>query len=436
MSTRLKRVALHTLGCKLNFAETDTLARRFEEAGYETAPFTEAADVYVINSCTVTEHADTECRQLVRRAKKINPECKVVVTGCYAELKPDHIRQITGVDWVIGNHNKFNLVSQVEQRSINEELGFPENSSEANFHAAYSYASRTRSFLKVQDGCDYQCTFCTIPLARGLSRSSNIKDVLTQVLELSKKGIKEIVLTGINLGDFGYGPQRRPGQRKTERFIDLLKALDETKTIERFRISSVEPNLLSASIINFIAGSKRFAKHVHMPLQSGSDEILNLMKRRYKAELYQDRVLQIKSLIPHAAIGCDVIVGFPGERNPQFEATYKLLSDLDITYLHVFSYSERVNTPAIHLNPKIQPEERRRRSAVLRKLSDEKLQAFSARFDRTTGSVLWEQPQSNRIRGYTDNYIRVESSSHKHSAGSIEQVMLKWDSVKNQMLLI
>lgn len=433
MSTRLKRVALHTLGCKLNYAETDTLAQRFEEAGYETIAFNEPADVYVINSCSVTENADTECRQLVRRVKKINPESKVVVTGCYAELKPERLKTISGIDLVIGNRNKFNVVSQVERHAHNEAIQNESVLGPISFQPSYSYASRTRSFLKVQDGCDYNCTFCTIPLARGLSRSASIADVLKQVDTLAQKGVKEIVLTGINLGDFGFGPARDVSMRKTEHFLDLLKALDNCSNIVRFRVSSVEPNLMSDAIIKFIAHSQRFAPHVHMPLQSGSDEILKRMKRRYKSDLYRERVAAIKSLMPHAAIGCDVIVGFPGEHSGYFNETEGLLKELEVSYLHVFSYSERVNTPATALEGKVSVQECRIRSNQLRKLSELKLQQFSAAFHLSQRPVLWEQPHNGKIRGYTDNYIRVQSVNHLNAAGEMQPTTLFWDYEQKAM---
>lgn len=436
MSTRLKRVALHTLGCKLNYAETDTLAQRFEEAGYETMAFNEPADVYVINSCSVTENADTECRHLVRRVKKINPESKVVVTGCYAELKSERLKSISGIDLVIGNRNKFNVVSQIEWHAHNEAVNNESVHGPISFQPAYSYASRTRSFLKVQDGCDYNCTFCTIPLARGLSRSATIADVLKQVDTLAHKGVKEIVLTGINLGDFGFGPNRIETMRKTETFLDLLKALEDCNSIARFRISSVEPNLMSDAVIAFIANAQRFAPHVHMPLQSGSDEILKRMKRRYKSDLYRERVAAVKQLMPHAAIGCDVIVGFPGEHSEYFNETEALLNELEVSYLHVFSYSERVNTPATGLDGKVSDAQRRVRSNQLRKLSDFKLQQFSAAFHATQRPVLWEQPHQGIIKGYTDNYIRVQSHTHLLESGNIQNCTLQWDAKHNKMYTV
>src|SRR5215213_6300065 len=345
-----RTVAFHTLGCKLNFSESSTLSRTLESEGFLKKQFDDIADVYVINTCSVTDNADKECRQLVRRIQRKAPESTVVITGCYAQLKPNEIATIPGVDLVLGAAEKFNLASHLKEFTKGDSTKISSCDIEeiSGFNTSYSLNDRTRSFLKVQDGCDYNCSFCTIPLARGKSRSDNIANVISHANELAGKGVKEIVLTGVNLGDFGKSEGEK---RNEESFFQLIRQLDKVEGIERFRISSIEPNLLSKEIIEFVAASKKFMPHFHIPLQSGSNEILGLMRRRYKRELYQERVEFIKSLMPHCAIGVDVIVGFPGETDADFNETLNFLHELDVTYLHVFTYSERDNTKALEIKP-------------------------------------------------------------------------------------
>ncbi|HEY8735136.1 MAG TPA: tRNA (N(6)-L-threonylcarbamoyladenosine(37)-C(2))-methylthiotransferase MtaB, partial [Puia sp.] len=349
--TEPKTVAFHTLGCKLNFSETSSISRHMEAEGFEKKPFDSQADIYVINTCSVTENADRECRYLVRQIQRKSPESFVVITGCYAQLKPREIAEIPGVDLVLGAAEKFNMAGHIRDlvKGDSTKICSCDIDQVQDFHSGYSFNDRTRAFLKIQDGCDYQCSFCTIPLARGKSRSDSLSHVLENVRNLALKGIQEIVLTGINLGDFG---NTQPGaKRKEESFFDLAQALDGVKEIPRFRISSIEPNLLTNDIIELVTGSDRFMPHFHIPLQSGSNKILALMRRRYRRELYAERVSTIKSLMPHAAIGADVIVGFPGETEEDFQETLDLLHELEISYLHVFTYSERDNTRAIGMKP-------------------------------------------------------------------------------------
>jgi threonylcarbamoyladenosine tRNA methylthiotransferase MtaB len=401
-------IAFHTLGCKLNFSETSTLARLVERDGFTRRDFDEQADIYVINTCSVTENADKECRQLVRRIRRRSPESFVVITGCYAQLQPEAIAAMEGVDLVLGAAAKFNLSEHLKNLSRSDEARICSCDIEEvqDFHTAFSRQDRTRTFLKVQDGCDYSCTFCTIPLARGRSRSQTITKVLEQVEVLAKEGVQEIVLTGVNLGDFGIDPE---GNRMTQ-FSDLVKALDRQSAVPRFRISSIEPNLLHPEIIETVAASSCFMPHFHVPLQSGSNSILASMRRRYRRELYAERVAHIKSVMPHAAIGVDVIVGYPGEDEPAFEETFSFLRDLEVTYLHVFTYSERERTAAIKIKPVVPVAERNQRNKVLRHLSYRKQMLFRESFSGTIRKVLWEDHEKEgMMEGYTDNYIRVKT---------------------------
>lgn len=402
-------VAFHTLGCKLNFSETSTLSRMLETAGFEKKEFTDLADVYVINTCSVTDNADKECRQLVRRIQRKAPESFVVITGCYAQLKPQEIATIPGVDLVLGAAEKFNIVQHISDLTKTTDTAkiCSCDIEEVNgFNASFSHHDRTRTFLKVQDGCDYNCSFCTIPMARGKSRSDNIAHVVKQANELAENGVKEIVLTGVNLGDFGRGSDR--DQKYQESFTDLVKSLDTETKIDRFRISSIEPNLLTNELIEWVANSDQFMPHFHIPLQSGSNEILGLMRRRYKRALYAERVLLIKRLMPHACIGVDVIVGFPGETESHFNETLQFLHELDISYLHVFTYSERANTKAIEFKPIVPISIRNERNKLLRNLSYMKLQYFTNQHKGETRKVLFEAfNKEGMMEGYTDNYIRV-----------------------------
>lgn len=409
-------VAFHTLGCKLNFSETSTLSRQLEKEGFEKKAFTEVADVYVINTCSVTENADKECRQLVRRIQRQAPESFVVITGCYAQLKPQEIAEIPGVDLVLGAAEKFNLVQHLSSLTKGDATKICSCDIEtvSGFHASYSVNDRTRTFLKVQDGCDYSCTFCTIPMARGKSRSDSIQNVVQQSITLEKNGVKEIVLTGINLGDFGKG--EAGGRKHEENFFDLVKALDAETKIPRYRISSIEPNLLTNEIIEWVAKSDQFMPHFHIPLQSGSNAVLKLMQRRYATDLYEDRIAQIKKLMPHACIGVDVIVGSPGETEAYFKETMDFLHALDISYLHVFTYSERAMTKALNIKPVVPMQVRHERNKIARNLSYQKLQYFTAQQVGQTRKVLFESPKLVKdseglmmLEGYTDNYIKVET---------------------------
>lgn len=405
---RMKKVAFYTLGCKLNFSETSTIARRFEEKGYVRVDFTDSPDIFIINTCSVTENADKKCRKVVREARRISPDAYVAILGCYAQLKPQEIAEIPGVDAVLGAAEKFRLVELLDGfvRPVKTEVHATEVSEATDFVAAYSLNDRTRTFLKVQDGCDYTCTFCTIPLARGKSRSSTIDEVVRQANEIAASGVREVVLTGVNTGDFGI----RQGRRE-DRFIDLVRALDSGTQVERFRISSIEPNLLHDEVIELVAGSDRFVPHFHVPLQSGSDRILKLMKRRYLSRLYASRVAKIRQEMPHACIGVDVIVGFPGETEEDFLATYRFLNELEISYLHVFTYSERANTPAAEMENPVPQKVRNRRSKMLRILSDKKRRAFYEKHIGREATVLFEEDVSNgMIHGFTENYIRVAAS--------------------------
>jgi threonylcarbamoyladenosine tRNA methylthiotransferase MtaB len=409
-------VAFYTLGCKLNYSETSSIGRLFEDAGYREVSFREGADIYVINTCSVTEFADRKCRKVVRQALRYNEQAFVVVVGCYAQLKPQEIADIPGVDLVLGAAEKFRLLEYVDDLTKSPSKGLVKAGEvkQANsFVEAFSFGDRTRSFLKVQDGCDYKCSFCTIPLARGSSRSDSIENVVKNARQLAKQGSKEIVLTGVNIGDFGNGGEVVEGLRpkKEAMFIDLIQALDEVEGIERFRISSIEPNLCSDEIIEFVAQSNRFVPHFHMPLQSGNNKQLKAMRRRYKRELYAERVQQIKTLMPHACIGVDVIVGFPEETEEDFLATYQFLQELPISYLHVFTYSERANTLAATLPNIIPVHVRRERNKMLTILSDKKRHAFYTAHLGETRPVLYEESQTaGKMSGFTDNYIRIETS--------------------------
>jgi threonylcarbamoyladenosine tRNA methylthiotransferase MtaB len=408
-----RSVAFHTLGCKLNFSETSTLSRQLEQEGFEKKAFTDLADVYVINTCSVTENADKECRQLVRRIQRRAPESFVVITGCYAQLKPQEIATIPGVDLVLGAAEKFNLIQHLSTLTKGQDAKICSCDIEtvSGFNSSFSLNDRTRTFLKVQDGCDYSCTFCTIPMARGKSRSDSIENVVKQAQELAANGVKEIVLTGINLGDFGKGGDG--GKKHNEDFFELVKALDQETAIPRFRISSIEPNLLTNEIIEWVAKSKSFMPHFHIPLQSGSDTVLKLMQRRYNTKLYAERISAIKAIMPHACIGVDVIVGSPGETEAYFKESFDFIHSLDISYLHVFTYSERAMTKALDIKPVVPISVRNERNKVLRNLSYQKQQFFNAQHVGSTRPVLFEsvkQKDPNDIpmlEGYSDNYIRI-----------------------------
>ena len=405
----MSTVSFHTLGCKLNFSETSTIARQFKDAGWNKVSFPGPADVYVINTCSVTENADKECKSIVNRAMAANANGKVIVIGCYAQLKPQEIANITGVDLVLGAQEKFNVLDYLNtlQKKDKGEFVSCEINEIETFVSSHSSDDRTRVFLKVQDGCDYSCTFCTIPLARGKSRSDTIQNVVDQALQIIKSDVKEIVLTGINLGDFGLDSSGK----RIERFVDLVKALEELDGLERIRISSIEPNLLTDEIIEFISNSKKFVPHFHIPLQSGSDTMLKLMRRRYLRDLYFDKVQKIRVMIPNCSIGVDVIVGFPGETDHHFNETLDFLKDLDINYLHVFTYSERENTPAKDYEGKIPMEIRKMRNKTLRNLSIKKQRAFYEKNIGVKHPVLFESEiQNDFIYGYTDNYIRVKTN--------------------------
>jgi threonylcarbamoyladenosine tRNA methylthiotransferase MtaB len=402
-----KKVAFYTLGCKLNYSETSSIGRLFSNAGFDTVDFTDTPNVYVINTCSVTENADKKCKKIVKEALKISPNAFITIVGCYAQLKPKEIAEIPGVDMVLGAAEKFQLVDHITDLTKKPKaVVLNQPVSEANqFVPSYSFGDRTRTFLKVQDGCDYSCTFCTIPLARGSSRSDTIENVIAQANEIAASGVKEIVLTGVNLGDFGI----RNGNRE-DRFFDLVKALDEVEGIERIRISSIEPNLLSDDIIAFVATSKRFVPHFHIPLQSGSNKILGLMRRRYKRELYTERVAKIKALMPHCCIGVDVIVGFPGETREDFVDTYNFLNDLGVSYLHVFTYSERENTPAAEMSGVVPGSTRAERSKMLHILSDKKRRAFYETQIGKTDEVLFEGDiKDGYMHGFTRNYVKVKA---------------------------
>jgi len=408
--TSTKSIAFHTLGCKLNYSETSTLSRMLEADGFVKKEFEEEADVYVINTCSVTDNADKECRQIVRRIQRRAPQAMVVITGCYAQLKPQEIAQIEGVDLVLGAAEKFNLARHLQDLTKGDSAKICSCDIEdvSSFHSSYSINDRTRTFLKVQDGCDYNCSFCTIPLARGHSRSDSITGVLRNVQELAATGTKEIVLTGINLGDFGKGFEG--GKKREESFYELIQELDKADGIERFRISSIEPNLLTNEIIEFVASSRKFMPHFHIPLQSGSNKILGTMRRRYKRELYAERVANIKALMPHCCIGVDVIVGFPSETDEDFIDTMNFLHELDVSYFHVFTYSERANTHALTIEPVVPMHIRHERNKALRNLSYQKMQYFTEQHRGQQRKILFEGADKNgMMEGYSDNYIKVQT---------------------------
>ena len=423
---RISSVALSTLGCKLNFSETSSIANNLEKNNFKVVPFNQYADAYIINTCSVTENADNKFKVFVNKALKINPNAFVAAIGCYAQLKPEELLSVKGVDLVLGASEKFNIVNYLQ--NIDQDFSKFDHSCNINdvdsFIETYSTNSRTRAFLKVQDGCDYKCSFCTIPLARGKSRSNSIENVVKNVKEIISNGIKEIVLTGINLGDFG---KRQSDSLVTnEDFLGLIKTLDKIDGIERFRVSSIEPNLLTDEVISFISKSNKFVPHFHIPLQSGSDQILKKMRRRYKTDLYESRVELIRKLMPNASIGVDVIVGFPGETDDMFLETYNFIEKLDVTYLHVFSYSERENTKAIELNGVVPKKTRNKRSKLLRLLSASKKTSFYKNNIGTDYNVLFESENKNGlIEGYTENYIRVRKDWNKNLVGQIKKVRIE-----------
>ncbi|MEO8794441.1 MAG: tRNA (N(6)-L-threonylcarbamoyladenosine(37)-C(2))-methylthiotransferase MtaB [Daejeonella sp.] len=417
-----KKVAFYTLGCKLNYSETSSISRQFSAAGYQTVSFTEPADVYVINTCSVTENADKKCRKVVKEALKHSPEAYITIVGCYAQLKPAEIAEIPGVDMVLGAAEKFQIIDHINDltKQAKTQIFNQEIAATNQFVPAYSFGDRTRTFLKVQDGCDYSCTFCTIPLARGSSRSDTIESVLEQAREIAISGVNEIVLTGVNLGDFGI----RDGKRE-DRFYDLVKALDEVEGINRIRISSIEPNLLTNEIIEFVSTSKRFVPHFHIPLQSGSNKILGLMKRRYRRELYVERVAKIKELMPDCCIGVDVIVGFPGETREDFLETYDFLNNLDVSYLHVFTYSERENTPAAEMPNAVPGSQRADRSKMLHILSEKKRRAFYETQLNSQVEILFESDQKDGfMHGFSRNYVKVKAPYDPLMINTVKNVQL------------
>lgn len=420
-----KKVAFYTLGCKLNYSETSTIARDFQKEGFERVDFEEIADIYVVNTCSVTENADKQFKQIVKKAIKLNANAFVVAVGCYAQLKPEELASVDGVDLVLGATEKFKITDYINDLSKND-IGEVHSCEieEADFYVgSYSIGDRTRAFLKVQDGCDYKCTYCTIPLARGISRSDALENVLKNAKEISDQGIKEIVLTGVNIGDYGKGEF---GNKKHEHtFLDLVKALDEVEGIERLRISSIEPNLLKNETIDFVAQSRTFVPHFHIPLQSGSNEILKKMKRRYLREVYTDRVANIRKVMPHACIGVDVIVGFPGETDEHFLETYHFLNDLEISYLHVFTYSERDNTEAAEMDGVVPANVRSKRSKMLRGLSVKKRRAFYESQIGSNRTVLFEsENKEGYIHGFTENYVKVKMPWDPALVNTLQEVQL------------
>ena len=421
----MKKVAFYTLGCKLNFAETSTIARSFEEEGYIRVDFDDPADIYVINTCSVTENADKQFKQIVRKALKTNPKAFLAAVGCYAQLKPEELASVDGVDLVLGAKEKFNITQYIDDLTKNNEgVVHSCEIAETDFYVgSYSIGDRTRAFLKVQDGCDYKCTYCTIPMARGISRSDTIENILSNAKKISDKGIKEIVLTGVNIGDYGKGEF---GNKKHEHtFLELVQALDKVEGIERLRISSIEPNLIKDETIDFIAQSNSFVPHFHIPLQSGSNEILKKMKRRYLRELYVSRVAKIREVMPDACIGVDVIVGFPGETDELFLETYYFLNDLDISYLHVFTYSERDNTEAVLMDGVVPDEVRAKRSKMLRGLSAKKRNAFYESQLGKEKTVLFESDnKQGYIHGFTENYVKVKAPWDPALVNTLHKVKL------------
>ncbi len=420
-----KKVAFYTLGCKLNFSETSTIARNFQDEGFERVDFEEIADMYVINTCSVTENADKQFKQIVKKALKLNDKAFVAAVGCYAQLKPEELAAVDGVDLVLGATEKFKITDYINDLSKNDlgEIHSCEIEEAVFYVGSYSIGDRTRAFLKVQDGCDYKCTYCTIPLARGISRSDALENVLQNASDISKQGIKEIVLTGVNIGDYGKGEF---GNKKHEHtFLDLVKALDEVEGIERLRISSIEPNLLKNETIDFVSKSRTFVPHFHIPLQSGSNEILGKMKRRYKREVYTDRVENIRKVMPHACIGVDVIVGFPGETDEHFLETYNFLNEMDISYLHVFTYSERDNTEAATMENVVPINVRNKRSKMLRGLSVKKRRAFYESQIGSNRTVLFEsENKEGYIHGFTENYVKVKTPWNPELVNTLHEINL------------
>lgn len=416
-----KKVAFYTLGCKLNFAETSTISRSFKDDGFASVDFSEVANCYVINTCSVTDNADKKCRSIVRKALRTNPNAFVIVVGCYAQLKPNEISNIEGVDLVLGANEKFNIIEHLgdlEKREHGEAI-YGKIKEVREFFPSYSQGDRTRTFLKIQDGCDYFCAFCTIPLARGRSRSKTVLETIKVAQEVAQTGAKEVVLTGVNIGDFG--------KENKETFFDLVKELDKVEGIDRFRISSIEPNLLSNDIIEYVANSEKFVPHFHIPLQSGSDKLLKSMRRKYLSDLYVNRVRTIKTLMPNCCIGVDVIIGFPGETEEEFQKTYQFLTELDVSYLHVFSYSERANTTALRIDEVVPMEERQKRSKMLRILSAKKKRKF---YEDNIGSqsnyqVLWEGENTDGFMyGFTENYVKVRTEFDSNKVNTTESIYL------------
>ena len=413
MSSPFKTAAFHTLGCKVNFTETSMIAKQFQEDGLSLVSIDQFADIYVLNTCSVTENANIKCNRLVKKLKRINPNAFIVITGCYAQLKSDELSKNNDIDLVVGSESKLNI-PEIIKKEMNSKLVTSKFDSIESFSLSYSSGDRVRSFIKVQDGCDYNCTFCTIPLARGKSRSSKISEIVDVVNSLDRKGYKEVVLSGINLGDFGNG--------SNQNCFQLFQEIEKSTSIPRIRISSIEPNLLSDNIINLIASSKRFMPHFHIPLQSGSDRILKLMKRKYNVRFYSNKINKIKSIIPNASIGVDVIVGFPTETDDEFNETYNLLSDLEVSYLHVFTYSERENTIAINLKPKVAQEVRNIRSKKLRALSEYLKSQFIIKNMNTNHTILVEGVHDNVLHGYTENYIKFHVNSNRMKINDLVNV--------------
>ena len=427
MATQQKKVAFHTMGCKLNFSETSTIKRDFISRGFKTVSFNEYANIYVLNSCSVTENADREARKIIRQAKRLNPSSSIIVTGCYAQLKPEELAAVKEVDMIFGAKEKFNLLDHLDSIELNHKtkIFHSEINSVSHFEPSFSSNDRTRSYLKVQDGCDYNCTFCTIPLARGASRSSTVSKTLMSAKQAISSGAREIVLTGVNIGDFGVNSH--------EKFIDLLIALNDLNDLDRIRISSIEPNLLSNEIIEFCAKSKKIMPHFHIPLQSGSSRILKLMRRKYQTSLYKERIEHIKSLIPDACIGADIIVGFPSETDVDFQKSYDFIESLNISYLHVFSYSERQNTKAIKIKNKVSKAKKAERSLAMRELSKELKLSFEKSFVGSTREVLFEYQIDNQWFGHSDNYLPVRVNTKENLKNSIENVNIV-NSVKNYLV--
>ena len=422
MTNTPRTVAFYTLGCKLNYSETSTLGRLMEQKGYRSVDFQQGADIYIINTCSVTDNADKKCRKVVREALRYAPDAYVCIVGCYAQLKPREIAEIPGVDAVLGAAEKFRLLELLDGfvKQPQPQILASEIEAARSFHPAHSINDRTRTFLKVQDGCNYHCTFCTIPQARGKSRSASVDSVLTSARQIAATAVREVVLTGVNIGDFGI-----EGGRRRSRFLDLVQALDRVEGIDRFRISSIEPNLLSNDIIAFVAQSQRFVPHFHLPLQSGSGKVLRLMRRRYARELYVDRVHTIKQRMPHACIGVDVIVGFPGETDEDFQETYRFLNELPISYLHVFTYSERANTPAATMPDPVPLSVRRERSTMLRTLSEKKRRQFYEENVGRTATVLFEEAEGDSMHGFTENYVRVSVRYDPLLVNELKEVQLR-----------